>query len=334
LVARDELDVRASVPDPALVGAAPSDAAGATDAAGPADPGHLARRSTAAALLVACRPRQWVKNVLVFAAPGAAGVLDNWTPLFQTLVAFVCFCLAASGTYLLNDVRDIASDRMHPTKRYRPIAAAEMSTSFATIAAVVLVVAGIGLSFVATWELAVTVASYVVITTAYSLYLKRIEVIELVAVAAGFVLRALAGATATSVPVSDWFFIVASFGSLFMVTGKRGAEAAELGDDGEAVRPTLASYSVAYLAYLRTLSSATVVVAYTLWAFEKAATATGHVPWYQLSILPFVLGVLRYALLLDRGHGSAPEDIVLGDRPLQVVAVAWAVVFACGIYLT
>src|SRR5262249_40074179 len=158
-----------------------------------------------------------------------AGVLDNGTPLARTVIAFACFCLAASGTYLLNDVRDIHSDRLHPSKRYRPIAAGDLSPSVATVGAVILLAAGIGLGCVAAWHLAVTVAAYIAVTTAYSLVLKRIEVIELVAIAAGFVIRAIAGATATGVPVSDWFFIVASFGSLFMVTGKRGAEAAELG---------------------------------------------------------------------------------------------------------
>jgi decaprenyl-phosphate phosphoribosyltransferase len=119
-----------------------------------------------------------------------------------------------------------------------------------------------------------------------------------------------------------------------MVTGKRGAEAAELGESSADVRATLGSYSASYLAYLRTVSSATVMVAYTLWAFEKAAEVSGHVPWYQLSILPFVLGVLRYALLLDQGYGAAPEEIVIGDRTLQVIGALWAAVFACGIYLS
>jgi decaprenyl-phosphate phosphoribosyltransferase len=118
-----------------------------------------------------------------------------------------------------------------------------------------------------------------------------------------------------------------------MVTGKRGAEAAEMGDDAAMVRPTLAEYSPSYLAYLRAVSSGTVFVAYTLWAFEKAAATDSSIPWFQLSILPFVLAILRYALLLDQGKGSAPEDLVLNDRPLELMGLAWAGVFACGIYL-
>jgi decaprenyl-phosphate phosphoribosyltransferase len=148
------------------------------------------------------------------------------------------------------------------------------------------------------------------------------------------VLRAIAGATATGVPISEWFFIVASFGSLFMVAGKRGAEAAELGDDDAAteIRPSLASYTPAFVAYLRSVSSSGVLLAYCLWAFEKAAEADTSVPWYQLSIVPFALGVLRYALVLEQGRGSAPEDVVLSDRILQLIGVAWAIVFGLGVY--
>ncbi|HEV3226934.1 MAG TPA: decaprenyl-phosphate phosphoribosyltransferase [Acidimicrobiales bacterium] len=292
------------------------------------------RPSTIAGLVRTARPKQWAKNVLVFAAPGAAGVLGHEKPLVRTLVAFVCFCLAASGTYFLNDVADVDSDRLHPTKRNRPLAAGIVSVSLGRAVGVVLVLVSIALGFTARWELAVTVAGYVALTTVYSAYLKHVAVVDIVAVAAGFVLRTVAGATATGVPISDWFFIVASFGSLFMVAGKRHAERLEVGDDAQAVRSTLGDYSDSFLAYLRAVSSGTVFVAYCLWAFEKADAAHASVPYYQLSILPFVLGVLRYALLVDQGKGAAPEDVVLGDRPLQLIGVLWAIVFGLGIYVS
>lgn len=290
------------------------------------------RRSLISALIRTARPKQWSKNVLVFAAPGAAGVLDNAEPLKQTLIAFVCFCLAASGTYFLNDAADVESDRRHPTKRFRPVAAGEVSVTLARAVGVVLIVAAIALSFTARWQLAVTIAGYVIITTLYSTVLKQVAVVDIVAVAAGFVLRAIAGATATGVPISDWFFIVASFGSLFMVAGKRHAERTEMGDDAVSVRATLGQYSDSYLAYLRAVSSGTVFVAYSIWAFEKAHEANASVPYYQLSILPFVLGVLRYALLVDQGQGSAPEEVILKDRALQLIGLSWLVVFGLGIY--
>ena len=192
-------------------------------------------------LLRLARPKQWVKNVLVFAAPGAAGVLDERGALVDTLLAFVCFCMAAAGTYFLNDVRDVEADRRHPTKRLRPVAAGTVPVGVATALGVLLLVGAIALGWAVRWPLAATVAGYAALTTSYSAVLKHVAVVDVVAVAAGFVLRAIAGAAATGVPISDWFFIVTSFGSLFMVTGKRGAEAAEIGDDASAVRPSLAS---------------------------------------------------------------------------------------------
>ena len=290
------------------------------------------RGSTLSALVRTARPRQWSKNVLVFAAPGAAGVLTEAKPLVQTLIAFVCFCLAASGTYFLNDAADVEADRLHPRKRTRPVAAGLLSVTTARVVGVSLVLAGIGLSFTARWQLAVTVAAYVAVTTLYSSFLKHVAVFDIVAIAAGFVLRAIGGATATGVPISDWFFIVASFGSLFMVTGKRHAERTQMGADAHTVRATLGEYSESYLAYLRAVSSGTVLVGYCLWAFEKAHETNASVPWYQLSILPFVLGLLRYALLVDQGKGDAPEDIVLSDRPLQLIGLCWLLVFGLGIH--
>jgi decaprenyl-phosphate phosphoribosyltransferase len=290
--------------------------------------------SMAAGLLRLARPKQWAKNVLVFAAPGAAGVLDQAEPLTRTVLAFVCFCLVASGTYFLNDVRDVEADRRHPTKQRRPVAAGIVPVGVATAVGVALLAVGIALAFAVTTDLGITVSAYVALTTAYSTVLKHIAVVDLVAVSAGFVLRAVAGATATGVPISEWFFIVASFGSLFMVTGKRGAEAAELGDDMVAIRPSLASYTPAFVAYLRSVATSGVLLAYCLWAFEKAEGTDASVPWYQLSIVPFALGVLRYALILDQGKGSAPEDVVLSDRILQVIGFGWAVVFGLGVYAT
>lgn len=283
-------------------------------------------------LILAARPKQWIKNLLVFAAPGAAGVLDNGRPFGRSAIAFVCFSLAASGTYYLNDASDVLNDRLHPTKRFRPIASGAVPIGLARALGPVLIAAAIALSFAARWELAVAVAGYVALTTSYTYVLKHIAVVDVVAVAAGFVIRAIAGAAATDVPVSDWFFIVASFGSLFIVAGKRQAEALELGEGAVATRPALAAYTTSYLAYLRAVSSGTVLVAYCLWAFEKAELSGSSVPWFQLSILPFVLGVLRYALLLDSGHGGAPEELVLSDRALLVIGLAWGVVFGIGIY--
>lgn len=290
------------------------------------------RGSVAGGLVRSARPRQWIKNVLVFAAPGAAGVLTEARPLAKTAVAFVVFCLAASGTYFLNDSLDLEADRLHPKKRHRPIASGVVSLGLARVMAALLLLGSVGLALALTrWQLAVVVGCYVGITLSYSLWLKHQPVIDIAAVAAGFVLRTIAGGAAANVPISEWFLIVASFGSLFMVSGKRSAEFDEMGEDRAATRVTLSFYTASFLRYVRSTTSSVAILAYCLWAFEKANAAHTHV-WFELSIVPFVLGILRYALLLDTGHGGAPEEVVLTDRTLQIVGLAWAVLFAVGVY--
>lgn len=290
------------------------------------------RPSLAAGLLRLARPKQWIKNVLVFAAPGAAGVLDEPGVLADTVLAFAAFCMAAAGTYFLNDVHDAESDRRHPTKRRRPVAAGVVPAGVALAAGIGLLAGAVGLAFAVRWPLALTVGGYVALTTAYSSWLKHIAVVDIVAVAAGFVLRAIGGAAAADVPISDWFFIVTSFGSVFMVSGKRGAEAAEVGEEAVEIRRSLGAYTPGFVAYLRSVSSAAVLVAYCLWAFEKADESGIDTPWYQLSIVPFAMAILRYALVLDEGRGSAPEEVVLADRTLQVIGALWLAVFAAGVY--
>ena len=290
--------------------------------------------SSVPALIRLLRPRQWSKNVLVFAAPGAAGVLDDPTQLGKTLIAFVAFCLAASGAYCLNDASDAEADRQHPKKRHRPVAAGEVSVAAARRLGITLLLASVLVSLlVGNFYLLATVVAYLAVTTSYTIWLKHIAVIDLAAVAAGFIIRALAGAAATHVPVSDWFLIVASFGSLFIVAGKRSAEFEEA-DDGIAHRAVLAEYSPSFLTMVRSVSSGVTLMAYTLFAFEKAHLSTSSIPWFQLSILPFALGVFRYALRLDRGEGGAPEDIILGDRTLQILGVVFVLLFAAGTYAT
>lgn len=283
------------------------------------------------AIVRTARPKQWTKNVLVFAAPAAAGVLDQRDALLQTLVAFIGFCLAASGTYFLNDANDAPADRLHPTKRLRPIAAGDLDVRTARIIAAVLVVLALLVTApINDFKLSGVIAAYVVITLSYTMWLKYEPVIDLVAVAAGFVLRAIAGGVATDVPLSDWFLIVAGAGSLFIVTGKRHAEQVELGSDSLEHRRTLGEYSTAYLGYVRAVASGVMITAYCLWAFENAAS-TGDDTWFRLSIVPFVIAVLRYALVVDQGGGGAPEEVVLSDRVLQVVGLIWLVTFALGV---
>jgi decaprenyl-phosphate phosphoribosyltransferase len=270
--------------------------------------------------------------VLVFAAPAAAGVLTHGDAFAYSVAAFVVFCLAASGTYCLNDVMDLEADRRHPVKRNRPVASGVVPPRLAVSVGVVLLALALGASAaIGRPKLALVVAIYVGVQVAYTLWLKHEAILDIAAVASGFVLRAIAGGVATQVPLSNWFLIVACFGSLFMVAGKREAEIALLGDEGETHRASLAVYTPTFLRHVRSVASAVTMTAYCLWAFERAHGSAGAI-WFELSIVPFVLGVLRYALLVDAGHGGAPEDVVLGDRTLQVLAVCLAVLFAVGVY--
>lgn len=280
----------------------------------------------------ALRPRQWLKNILVFAAPVAAGIFDSGDYVVRALIAFVCFCGASSATYLVNDALDVESDRRHPTKRNRPIAAGVVSVRLAWILAVVLVIASVVGAFALRRDFGLTIVAYLVNTTLYTLWLKRQPILDIVSVAAGFVLRAIGGATATDLPISEWFFIVTSFGALFMVAGKRAGELNELGDDATHIRPVLATYSSEFLTYLRAVFSTGVLVTYCLWAFASAEESPPGAVWFELSIVPFAIAILRYALLLQQGRGSEPETLVLSDVTLLVAGAMWAIIYGCAVY--
>jgi decaprenyl-phosphate phosphoribosyltransferase len=286
-------------------------------------------------LVRSARPRQWLKNLLVLAAPGAAGVLTHPSDAARAVAAFALFCAASSGTYLINDALDAEADRLHPTKRRRPVAAGEVSVAQARLVGLALIALSVGLSPLLGLRTTLVVGLYVGITLAYSLRLKQEPVIEMAALTTGFVLRALAGGVACSVPLSNWFIIVASFGSLFMVGGKRYSEYQSLGEERSGHRVALGQYTLSYLRYVRSVSSSVAVAGYCLWAFEKASPQ-GHAArgaiWFELSIAPFVTALLRYALILEAGGGGAPEDVVIGDRLLQVLGGLWLIVFALGVY--
>jgi decaprenyl-phosphate phosphoribosyltransferase len=292
---------------------------------------EMPRSSLLLALLRTARPKQWVKNLLVVAAPGAAGVLLEPGAIWRTAVAFVALCLAASGTYFLNDALDVEADRAHPTKRNRPVASGLVSVGLAKTMAVVLLVAGIGVAApVNGGQLAAVVGGYAALTVSYSLWLKHEPVLDLGAVAAGFVLRAVAGGIATNVAISNWFLIVAGAASLFIVAGKRYAELVELGDDSGSHRATLDEYTTGFLGFVRSVSASVTITAYCLWAFEEAARV-GDVVWFRASIIPFVLVMLRYAYIVESGGGGAPEDVVFEDRVVQILGVLWLVTFALGV---
>lgn len=298
--------------------------------------------SLAAGMVKACRPKQWAKNVLVVVAPAAAmvyidrtpdGIEFKWWAVARTLVAFAAFSMVASATYLVNDSVDAESDRRHPTKRNRPIAAGVVSIPFAAAMAIVLALGGFGLALSRNWQFCVVVAIYAVQTTLYSFWLKNEPVLDLVALSSGFILRLVGGAYALQVEVSPWFFIISCFGSLFIAVGKRLAEKRELGENHGSIRKTLAIYTEPYLRLLQGIAATIVIMAYVMWAFEKARLDPSSAVWMEVSILPFLVAILRYGLLVELGKGSAPEDVLAADRQMQLMGALWVVLVGVGFYV-
>ena len=288
-------------------------------------------------MIRAMRPKQYLKNVLVFAAPGAAGVLDQPRELLITVIAFVAFCLAASGIYVWNDLADVEADRAHPTKRHRPFASGEVPIGVARAMGVALPLLALAVAAATgRWETVAVVAVYIALTLAYTFFLKEEPIIDVMAVAAGFVLRAAAGAVAVDVPMSRWFVLCVTFGSLFIVVGKRYAELNEVGGDA-GTRATLETYTPGFLRMLLSVSLGGAIISYCVWAFETSelqepATTLGEFPFYELSIVPMIAALFRYLLVLERGEGSAPEEVFARDRVLQLAGVIWVAIYGVAVY--
>lgn len=284
-------------------------------------------------LLRAVRVRQWPKNLLVFAAPIAAGLGGDVDVAWRVLVTLVAFVAASAAVYLFNDLRDVDDDRAHPTKRLRPIASGALPMTWAWTAAGVLVALAVGLCVVAgQWAVLGVIAVYLVLNVAYSSGLKHVPLLEMFVLASGFVLRALAGALTVDVPVSSWFLIVVSAGALHVTVSKRLGELLRTQRTGEDGRAVLAGYSVPTLTEIRTVSVGVALTAYMLWAFSQATEASIPVV-FELSALPFALAMFRFSAAAERDGAESPEEILLSDRWLLAYAAAWAVLFGLGLLL-
>lgn len=284
-------------------------------------------------LLKEARPHQWMKNVLVFAAPGALGVLNEWEPLWKTMLIFVAFCMTASGTYYWNDIKDVEQDKLHPKKKFRPIASGQIPLTVAKIVGTLLLVGGPLVASLIRKEAGAIVALYALLTISYSSWLKHVALLDLAIVASGFVLRAMSGAAGTETPMSNWFVLCTTFGSFFIVAGKRFAELVEMGESAGSTRASLRDYTVSYLRQLLVVSCTATVVTYCMWAFENASNVEEVVPFHALSIVPMVLALLRYLMVLENGGGGAPEEVFLRDRSIQIYGFAWVVIYALAVYV-
>lgn len=302
---------------------------GATGAAAVGGLASPPARGWLQAALATMRPRQWVKNALVVAAAGAAGALGSDDVPGRVAAACIAFCLLSSGIYAVNDVRDRAEDRLHPRKCRRPVAAGELEPGSALALGLILMLAGLAVCALVRPLLLWTAGGYLLLTLTYTMLWRRVPVLDVVAIAGGFVLRAVAGGVAAPVTLSRWFVLVVTFSALFIAAGKRHAELGRSRQDGTTSRAVLRLYTHARLRLLLTGSAACALFAYCVWAFQLPLVDA--VPWRPLTIVPFAACLVRYATLLRAGHGESPEEVMLRDRRLLIGGAAWLIVFALGV---
>lgn len=311
--------------DPAVIDKAPS--------APLAAPGSA--WAVAAGLARTARPRQWVKNGLVLAAPFAAARPLDADQAIRLAAVLLLFTACSAAVYLVNDARDADADRAHPVKCRRPVASGQVPVAAAYAAGTLLAVAAPATAAaVCNPDTAALLAAYVVMQLAYCVRLKHMLVVDLVIVTTGFLMRAMAGGLALDLTLSRWFLITAGFGALFMVAAKRYSELVLMSSqDGElgASRALLGSYTVGYLRFVWQLAAGVAILGYCLWALESSGSAHGLLPWRQLSMVPFTLSILRYAVFADAGTAGEPEDVVLRDRPLLVIALAWGLLYVLAV---
>ncbi|MSQ14512.1 MAG: decaprenyl-phosphate phosphoribosyltransferase [Dehalococcoidia bacterium] len=281
-------------------------------------------------LFKSLRPRQWSKNALVFMALlfsanqywNAADLQEVWQRFALAGTAFLVLCALSSGEYILNDLLDIQKDREHPTKRNRPLASGALAPKYAVIASVLLIGVGVGTSFVVNLYFGMVAAGYAALVISYSVYIKHIVILDTFAIAAGFVLRAMAGAVVISVPISPWLYLCTGLGALFLGISKRRHELLLLEGNASRHRTVLAEYTTEFLDSMSNVVASSLVVAYSLYTFTSPGLPSNHV---MMLTIPFVLyGVLRYQYLVHiRNQGGSPEDVLLTDKPLIIDILLW-----------
>jgi 4-hydroxybenzoate polyprenyltransferase len=288
----------------------------------PTQPQKAARRGLVAGLLVSLRPKQWTKNLLLFLALIFSLRLGEPDLLARTVLAFVAFSGLASGTYLINDIIDAERDRQHPAKRDRPIAAGAVPVAPALGLAGMLIVGAMAMAAALATPFALTLLLYLALTLSYSLQLKHMVIVDVLGVAAGFVLRAAAGATVIDVPISPWLYVCTILGALLLALGKRRHELVLLESDVVRTRRILQEYTVPFLDQMISVVTAATIIAYSLYTFSAE-----NLPDNQAMMLtiPFVLyGTFRYLYLVHlKGAGGSPEELLLSDRALVATVVGW-----------
>jgi 4-hydroxybenzoate polyprenyltransferase len=284
-------------------------------------------------ILKTMRPRQWTKNVFVFAALVFDGKLGRLPLVAQTVAAFVAFCLISSVVYIINDVVDIEKDRAHPTKRWRPLASGQLSRRVALGAAAILAALALGGAFAWRSELGWVVLGYLALNLAYSFYLKRIVIVDVLSIAAGFVLRVVAGVVVVDVVrFSPWLYVCTTLLALLLGLGKRRHELTLLAGGATAHRAILDHYTIPFLDQLIGLVTSTTIIAYSLYTFSAPNLPPNDL---MMVTIPFVIyGLFRYLYLIHvRGEGGAPDELLLRDLPLLLSVALWGLVAVAILYL-
>jgi 4-hydroxybenzoate polyprenyltransferase len=286
------------------------------------------------ALFKTMRPRQWTKNVFIFAALVFDKQLFVLDSLLRTIAGFALFCLISSSVYIFNDLADIEADRKHPEKKKRPIPSGQLSVGAAWAAGILLVAIALGLGWLLAPAFAGVMGLYFLINVAYSKWLKHIPIVDVLILAAGFVLRVGAGVTLIHVErFSPWLYVVMTLLSLFLGFGKRRAELALLAQGAGSHRKVLDGYTLPLLDQYIMIVSGTTIVAYSLYTFSAPNVPANH---SMMLTIPFVVyTIFRYLYLIEVKHaGGAPEEVLLSDRPFQIAMVLWAITVFVVFYLS
>jgi len=284
-------------------------------------------------LLRTLRPKQWTKNAFIFAALLFDGKLFQTEPLLRTIAGFILFCLLSSTIYIVNDLVDIEKDRQHPVKKTRPLASGRLSPRVAVVAAIVIGAVCLPLSFWLEPYFGVIALSYVLMMIAYSFVLKNIVLIDVMTIATGFVLRVLAGVVLVHVErFSPWLYVCTTVLALFIAVGKRRHELSLLKDNANAHRAILNEYSMDFIDEMITILSAATLIAYSLYTFSAENLPANH---SMMLTIPFVLyGLFRYLYLIHvKDEGGAPEEIVIGDKPLIATVGLWGLAVVLVLYI-
>lgn len=284
-------------------------------------------------LIGSMRPRQWPKNAFVFVALLFDGKLLDLPSVLAVLGAFVLLCLMSGAVYIMNDLADVESDRLHPTKKNRPLASGRLNPRVAGAASFLLAAASLIAGYFLSLELAVILLLYLLAQIAYTFRLKHMVLLDVLTIAAGFILRIAAGVAVIDVErFSPWLYVFGGFLALFMALGKRRAELVLLGGGAATHRAILQDYSLDLIDRLQGIVTTSAVVAYSLYTFLAEGLPQNHA---MMLTIPFVLyGIFRYLYLIHvRGEGGAPEEILLRDRPLQITLLLYGVMVFAAIYL-